>query len=113
MQISNIHFIQVKLNMPTYDYACHDCGQTFEVKQSIKDDRLSHCICEEKSANIERLISKNPGGFILKGSGFYNTDYKSAGQPATKSESIEASSCNSCGVNIAAGESCAAKVSST
>lgn len=71
--------------MPRYDYQCDTCGKTFEVSQSIKDDPLTVCVCEQQSSEIRRLISASAGGFILKGSGFYNTDYKNA-KPAEKAQ---------------------------
>lgn len=62
--------------MPTYEYECQSCGHRFEVFQSMKDAPLS--ICERCGGAVKRLIS--PGaGFLFKGSGFYLTDYRSAG----------------------------------
>lgn len=58
--------------MPTYDYQCEKCGQ-FEVWQSIKDNALA--ACPTCGAKVQRLLSANVG-FILKGSGFYQNDYK-------------------------------------
>ena len=59
--------------MPTYEYKCLNCNHQFEVFQSIKDDALS--VCPECNGKLRRLISGG-SGFILKGSGFYQTDYK-------------------------------------
>ena len=61
--------------MPTYDYICEDCGYKFEQFQSIKARPLRKCpVC--KKARLKRLIG--PGsGLIFKGSGFYQTDYRS------------------------------------
>ena len=60
--------------MPTYDYECHDCGHHFEAFQSISADPLSNCPkCEGK---VSRLIGGG-AGFLFKGSGFYQTDYRS------------------------------------
>lgn len=59
--------------MPTYDYKCENCGSTFEIFQSIKDEPLklcSHCGHE----TLVKIIS-TPAGLIFKGSGFYLTDY--------------------------------------
>ena len=61
--------------MPTYDYACKNCGHRFEVFQSITEKKLRKCP-ECGKLSLERLIG--PGGAILfKGSGFYITDYRS------------------------------------
>ena len=62
--------------MPTYEYCCPACG-TFDVFQSMKDNPLKVCpTC--KSRKIRRQISRG-AGIIFKGSGFYQTDYRSAG----------------------------------
>lgn len=62
--------------MPTYDYVCDACEHTFELFQSIKDDPIKKCPnCGKKK--LRRLIG--PGAAIIfKGSGFYQTDYRSA-----------------------------------
>jgi putative FmdB family regulatory protein len=61
--------------MPTYDYVCDACGHRFEQFQSIKDDALTKCP-ECKKKKLRRLIG--PGAAIVfKGSGFYQTDYRS------------------------------------
>ena len=61
--------------MPTYDYICDACGHEFEAFESIKADPQTLCpTCHE-----DRLRRKiGPGAAILfKGSGFYQTDYRS------------------------------------
>ena len=61
--------------MPTYEYACDACGHKFEEFQSIKAKPISVCPkCGKKK--VKRLISAG-AGFIFKGSGFYETDYRS------------------------------------
>jgi putative FmdB family regulatory protein len=61
--------------MPTYDYLCEDCGYEFEQFQSIKARPLRKCpIC--KKTRLKRLIGSG-SGLIFKGSGFYQTDYRS------------------------------------
>jgi putative FmdB family regulatory protein len=61
--------------MPTYDYICDSCGHEFEAFESIKADPQTTCpTCHE--AKLRRKIG--PGAAILfKGSGFYQTDYRS------------------------------------
>jgi putative FmdB family regulatory protein len=61
--------------MPTYDYICDACGNEFEAYESIKADPQTVCPeCHE--AKLRRKIG--PGAAILfKGSGFYQTDYRS------------------------------------
>ena len=62
--------------MPTYDYQCEACDHTFEEYQSIKAKQLRKCpSCGERK--LIRLIGTG-GGVIFKGSGFYQTDYRSA-----------------------------------
>jgi len=59
--------------MPIYEYRCVDCNEQFEVMQKITDDPLS--ICEFCGGNLKRLITNT--SFVLKGSGWYVTDYPS------------------------------------
>src|SRR5437588_597592 len=78
--------------MPTYDYICDACGHEFEAFESIKADPQTVCpTCHE--ARLRRKIG--PGAAILfKGSGFYQTDYRSEsykkGADAEKSSSAPA-----------------------
>ena len=62
--------------MPTYDYQCEKCGHEFEVFQSMKDERLTDCPQETCDGSVKRLIGTG-AGIIFKGSGFYETDYRS------------------------------------
>lgn len=62
--------------MPTYDYRCNECRHEFEHFQSMKDKPLKKCPECGKNA-LERLIGLG-GGVIFKGSGFYETDYRSS-----------------------------------
>jgi putative FmdB family regulatory protein len=59
--------------MPTYDYECTKCGHTFEKFQNITAKPLK--TCPECGEAVKRLMGTG-GGIILKGSGFYHTDYK-------------------------------------
>lgn len=62
--------------MPTYEYECKKCGLLFEEYQSITAPPLTTCKKEGCGGEVRRLISSG-GGFIFKGSGFYQTDYRS------------------------------------
>lgn len=63
--------------MPTYDYICESCGCEFERFQSIIAIPLRKCPkCGE--SGLKRLIGAG-AGVIFKGSGFYETDYRSEG----------------------------------
>ena len=61
--------------MPTYAYECESCGHGFEKFQNMSASSLRKCPeCGERK--LQRLIG--PGaGIIFKGSGFYETDYRS------------------------------------
>ncbi len=61
--------------MPTYDYRCKQCGHEFELFQSMKERPKRKCSECGKNA-LERLIGAG-AGVIFKGSGFYETDYRS------------------------------------
>ncbi len=71
--------------MPTYDYKCENCNETFEIFHSIKDEPVKLCpSCGHDT--LKKLVSL-PAGLIFKGSGFYLTDYKKKSSPATESTS--------------------------
>ena len=60
--------------MPIYEYKCTKCGDQFEVNQKMADDQLTQCgSCGGK---FKKLISNT--SFVLKGSGWYVTDYPSS-----------------------------------
>ncbi len=62
--------------MPTYDYQCEACEHAFEEYQSITAKPIRKCpSCGQRK--LVRLIGTG-GGVIFKGSGFYQTDYRSA-----------------------------------
>ena len=61
--------------MPTYEYHCKACGHECDIFQSIKDRPLRKCpVCGKQS--LKRLIGSG-AGIIFRGSGFYETDYRS------------------------------------
>lgn len=61
--------------MPTYDYVCESCGYRFEQFQSITAKPTRKCP-ECGRLKLQRLIGAG-AGIIFKGSGFYQTDYRS------------------------------------
>lgn len=70
--------------MPTYEYECPTCPRTFEVRQRITEPALA--TCDRCGGPVHRLLSAAP--FILKGGGWYVTDYPSeARKKAASSES--------------------------
>jgi len=61
--------------MPTYEYRCDSCNHEFEELQSFKDDPLTVCPkCHQ--ATLRRLFGTG-AAILFKGSGFYETDYRS------------------------------------
>jgi putative FmdB family regulatory protein len=77
--------------MPTYDYQCDACNHTFEEFQSMMDKRLKKCP-QCKKPKLRRLIGTG-AAIIFKGSGFYQTDYRSeAYKSAAKAEESKSSS---------------------
>ena len=66
--------------MPTYEYECRKCRRVFEVRQRISEPALTtHDGC---GGEVHRLIS--PAPFILKGEGWYVTDYPSEARKKAK-----------------------------
>ena len=68
--------------MPTYDYFCNKCQQSFEAVQSMKDPHFKTCpeaLCRMETwgqGEVKRQMGTG-AGLIFKGSGFYITDYRS------------------------------------
>jgi putative FmdB family regulatory protein len=60
--------------MPTYAYACGDCGHRFDQRQTFDEDPLDTCPC---CAGIVRRVFSVPA-VTFRGSGFYSTDRSSA-----------------------------------
>jgi putative FmdB family regulatory protein len=69
--------------MPTYQYACTECGHDFEQFQSFSEDSLTEC--PECSGKLRKLF--NAVGVVFKGSGFYRTDSRSSDRSASEPKS--------------------------
>ncbi len=69
--------------MPIYEYACSGCGKVHEIMQRITEDPLTKC--PDCGGEMKKLISNTT--FVLKGSGWYMTDYASN----KRSPSVESS----------------------
>ncbi|HWO70448.1 MAG TPA: FmdB family zinc ribbon protein [Actinomycetota bacterium] len=67
--------------MPTYEYACVDCGQHLEVVQSFGDDPLA--VCGACGGRLRKVF--HPAGILFKGSGFYSTDNRKGSKAAGES----------------------------
>jgi putative FmdB family regulatory protein len=61
--------------MPTYDYQCEGCGHEFELFQPISEDPQRKCP-ECKKLKLRRMFGTG-AAVVFKGSGFYQTDYRS------------------------------------
>ena len=68
--------------MPIYEYGCTKCGKTHEIMQKFSDVPLS--ICPECGADVKKLISNT--SFVLKGTGWYATDYASPKHPENRTD---------------------------
>ena len=62
--------------MPNYDYRCKECDHLFEIFQKMSDPKLEDCPQDNCSGKVKRLLGTG-SGVIFKGSGFYQTDYRS------------------------------------
>lgn len=67
--------------MPTYSYACTECGDRFDAVQAFTDDALT--TCEKCSGRLRKLF--NSVGVVFKGSGFYRTDSRADGKKSKSS----------------------------
>ncbi len=93
--------------MPTYDYECSACGGHVEIFQKITDDPVKKCpACGKK-----KLVRQFGTGaaIVFKGSGFYQTDYRSEGY--RKSAESDKKSAESGGAPEKSGNSSAAESS--
>jgi putative FmdB family regulatory protein len=84
--------------MPTYEYECTTCGYQFEREQKITDEPIKDC--PSCGNSVKRMISC--GNFVLKGSGWYITDYARKNNKTSEKT-------NSCGDSAACGGCEAAK----
>ena len=74
--------------MPTYQYACTECGHAFEQFQSFSDDALTHCpVCDGRLRKVFNAV-----GVVFKGSGFYRTDSRSGSSAGTSGGASTATS---------------------
>lgn len=75
--------------MPTYDYKCDKCGKIFELWQKITEAPMTSCPEKDCDGTVSRILGGG-AGFLLKGNGFYATDYRSSDY--TKKKQSESSS---------------------
>jgi putative FmdB family regulatory protein len=74
--------------VPTYQYACNDCGEQLEVVQKFTDDALT--VCPNCQGNLRKVFSAV--GIVFKGSGFYKTDNRSSSSTSASSTSSSSKS---------------------
>src|SRR5262245_579906 len=75
--------------MPTYEYECDACGHRFDEFQSMKDEPLKKCP-ECGKLKLRRLFGAG-AAVLFKGSGFYQTDYRSESYKAAAKKAEQSS----------------------
>lgn len=93
--------------MPTYAYACTECGHQFDVVQSFSDESLT--TCPECSGRLRKQF--NAVGVVFKGGGFYKTDSRSSSNSSGSSSGSSSSS--SSGANGSTGTTDSSSTSSS
>ena len=96
--------------MPTYDYECNSCGHEFELFQVISDSPRKKCP-ECGKLRLRRLFGTG-GAIVFKGTGFYQTDYRSDSYKQGAKADKKASSSSSSKDKSGSGKSEKAKSSS-
>ena len=100
--------------MRIYEYRCEKCGKEFEAWQRISDDPIESC--SECGGQARKLISQST--FVLKGSGWYVTDYGNRssagaqGKPGSSNSDSSSSSTSSDTANSSTPSSSSTKTSS-
>jgi putative FmdB family regulatory protein len=77
--------------VPTYEYACAECGERLEAVQKFTDDPLT--VCPACGGRLRKLFSAV--GIVFKGSGFYRTDSRSSTVNGAKDKQLNGSSSDS------------------
>ena len=77
--------------MPTYSYACTECGNRFDAVQAFSDAALT--TCAECNGRLRKLFGNV--GVVFKGSGFYRTDSRESAKSAAKSSASSSESTGS------------------
>ncbi|RJQ71975.1 FmdB family transcriptional regulator [Pseudonocardiaceae bacterium YIM PH 21723] len=98
--------------VPTYQYACTECGYQFEQVQSFSDASLTEC--PECSGKLRKLF--NAVGIVFKGSGFYRTDSRggsTATSPSAPAKTSDSKSSDSSGSGSSSSSSSTSSSSSS
>jgi putative FmdB family regulatory protein len=95
--------------VPTYSYACTECGNRFDAVQAFSDDALT--TCEKCSGRLRKLFGNV--GVVFKGSGFYRNDSREAAKSSSSTSSSSSSSSQSSSNGDASSSSSEKSTSST
>lgn len=87
--------------MPTYQYACTECGEQLEAVQKFTDDPLT--VCPACDGRLRKVF--NSVGIVFKGPGFYRTDSRKGSTASTPAASSASSSSSDAGSAAAASSS--------
>jgi putative FmdB family regulatory protein len=95
--------------VPTYQYACTECGDRSEVVQRFSDDPLT--VCSACGGKLRKIFS--PVGIVFKGSGFYRTDSRNGTSSVPTAKESSANGSNGSSSESSSGSSDSAKSGST
>lgn len=96
-------------DMPTYAYACADCGHAFDIVQSFSDDALT--VCPQCDGTLRKQF--NAVGVVFKGGGFYRNDSRPSDSSSSSSDSSSSSASGSSSSSSSASSSSSSTSSST
>jgi putative FmdB family regulatory protein len=91
--------------VPTYQYACTECGDRSEVVQRFSDDPLT--VCTACGGKLRKIFS--PVGIVFKGSGFYRTDSRNGASSVPAAKESPANGSNGSSSDSSSGSSDGAK----
>ncbi|MCT7657384.1 FmdB family zinc ribbon protein [Mycobacterium deserti] len=93
--------------MPTYSYACTECGHRFDAVQAFSDDALT--TCGECNGRLRKLFGNV--GVVFKGSGFYRTDSRESAKTSSNGSSSSSSESSSSSTSSEKSDTSSAKSS--
>lgn len=96
-------------DMPTYAYACSDCGHAFDIVQPFSDDALT--VCPQCDGTLRKQF--NAVGVVFKGGGFYRNDSRSSDSSSSSSDSSSSSASGSSSSSSSASSSSSSTSSGT
>lgn len=91
--------------MPTYSYACKNCGHQFDIVQAFSDNALTDC--PECGGQLRKVF--NSVGVVFKGSGFYRTDSRGGSSASTPAASSSNGTSSSASTSTGSGDSASSK----